>query len=380
MTLLLGIFTKLCSVIYIVKYLFIMVLIIYFIDLSAKSILDVSINPILLCGLLFFLGLAIGKCKTEIRCRLSEVLFYVVLIPLLLLIATTIFKVEPANIINRFFFALPPKETILTINTFPKLILFSIFMSMIIFPIEIIIPLKIHVKKDTDIYKPICGSILASGGFNLILFFIIVGIYGNISNVYSPMNLFSLFKLCSINGVYNGRLYAVAIIYIFISLTFALGFYSYYEAMAIRMLLPRLNKLVFIIPMLVALIFSFNLFAKWDSFTPSSPENRVMVMSIYINKEKNIIFEIYNESGNLFYNTHHNNIDDALTYFKNNNSQNLDLSHTGKIVIAKNHYDNLALLSIMLFDYKYNLAFPDDTKVTDDKNPRAYMYLYQLYN
>lgn len=354
----------------IIKYIIVMSLALYFIYFTINYALRMNIKNFLIPVFLFILCLYISKNGIEKLFRFSEILFYIILLPVIILILTTVTKVSPAIL-------MVPSTNSSIIYTTLKSLLFAI----ILFPVEIISPLKEYSNPILYVRKTIFPALLTGFVFMLIFCIITIGIFGTVSTDYTIHPLFSLMQMSSLNSKLGGRLDGIVCIFIFSGLIYSISFYLYFCSEAIRLIIPKYKKRIFVIPLLI--VFTITLLMLPDGYTGAytkSPEERAIVRNIIVSNDNNIYFEIYNSSeDNIIYDTHSSTLSDAEKYFRENESFVLDFSHTQAIFVPEATFKDTEKLKALLENYKKDLRFPETMEIHDADTPANSKKIYSIF-
>lgn len=363
------------SLLFIVKY----ILMIYF-DLSIifftlYNCFGIPSTNCLFLLVIFILCLYIGKSGIEKIFRMSEILFIILIIPIIVLLFTPVFRINTLNLHSAFSYVYHPFIS-------GNVIFRSFITSIVIFPEEICITLKKHFSSmdDSDSYvKSTLKSIITIFSIILGAALVIIGIYGNISNEYNIHPLFCLMQIMSIGQTMSVRLDFIFYIFIFASLLYAIGFYLYLINHCIKNIALKMKYGIFAFPML-SVIFIYLIFTPYKTANPlyERESTPAIVDNIYIENE-NIIFEIHEYSGeNTFFNTHSNNIFHANQVYQAVFENSLDFSHVNAIYVPGNIYENNDILRKTLLQFKKQLIFPETLKIKSKDNTN-YKYLYSIY-
>lgn len=379
------------SIILLIKYMFIMIISLYFIYFTLHYILQINTSNILIAVAIFILCLYISKSKIEKITRLSEILFYIIIIPIIMLAATTIFKASPDRLLtavkNIDLNNMPLlsenifKNNILVPNnaSYIQILISSFVLSMILFPLEIIIPLKENVKEGYSLFKPLMFSFFACIGCVFILSLIAVGIFGNVSTSYTVHPLFSLMQMSSLNSNLSVRLDSLVCLFIFTGLLYSISFYLYFTSEAIRLIIPKSRRRVFVLPLIIVFLFCMSYLSFTESNSTKSPTERAIIDNIVID-DNNIYFEVYDSlEDNILYDTHSDSISDAENYFHQNENRILDFSHTQSIYVSEELFTNKAYLKNLLLPYKKDLRFPETMDIKNISAPTESIKLYLIF-
>lgn len=379
------------AVIIFVKYMFIMIISLYFIYFTLRHILQINTSNLLIALAIFILCLYISKSKIEKITRLSEILFYIIIIPLIILAATTVFKVSFDKLLTAaksidvnnipLFSADIFKNNILVPGnaSYIQILLSSLVLSVLLFPLEIIIPLKENIRENNSVFKPLMCSFFICFVCVFIISIITIGIFGGVSTSYTVHPLFSLMQMSSLNSNLSVRLDSLVCLFIFTGLLYSISFYLYFASEAIRLIIPKSRKRVFVLPLLVVFAFCMSYLSFDKASTTKSPTERAIIDNILI-KDNNIYFEVYDSlEDNSLYNTHSASISDAENYFHQNENRILDFSHTQAIYVPKELFESKTDLQKLLLSYKKDLRFPETMDIKNISAPTESIKLYSIF-
>lgn len=359
---------------FIAKYLLMIYLEISILFFTIYTCLGIPATNILFLITIFILCIYIAKSGIENIFRMSEILFIVLIIPIIALIFTTVSKIDSARLQNTIYSF---RDFGFSLNILPR----TLITTIIFFPIEICVTLKNHFSLSTKVsyIKAILKSQIIILSITLATAIIIIGIYGNISNKYSFHPLFTLMQLMSLGESMSVRLDFIIYTFVFISLFYSIGFYLYLLNHCIKTVFPKLKYGIFIFPML-SLLFVYLIFTPYKSKNPlfvyeNSPD---VVDNIYLNNE-NIIFEIHEYSNeNTFFNSNEKNIHDAFSAYNKTHDNSLDFSHINAIYVSEKLYSDNEALKKALLQFKTESIFPETLKIKTT-NKSQYKYLYSIY-
>lgn len=360
------------NLLFIVKYLLMIYLDLSIIFFTLYNCFGIpATNPLFLL-VIFILCLYIAKSGIERIFRMSEILFIILIIPVVILLFTPVFRV---NISNIHYFTTYLYQPFISKNSIFR----SLIIAIIIFPVEICNTFKNYFLAGKNYTTSILKSLITIFSFVLAAAIIIIGIYGNISNKYTVHPLFSLMQLMPIGESLSVRLDFIVYIFIFVSLLYSIGFYLYAINHCIKHIFKNMTYGIFAFPLL-SLIFIYLIFTSYKSDNPlhKHESNPSIVENIYIEQD-NIVFEIQQYSGdNTFFNTYTENVYNANAVYSHVSQNYLDFSHIDAIYVSENIYKDNTSLQNTLLQFKTELIFPETLKIKS-KNHTSYKYMYTIY-
>lgn len=360
------------NLLFIVKYLLMIYLDLSIIFFTLYNCFGIPATKPLFLLVIFVLCLYIAKSGVEKIFRLSEILFIILIIPVIILLFTPVFRVNASNI---HYFTAYLYQPFTSKNSIFR----SLIIAIIIFPAEICNTFKNYFLVGKNYTSSILKSLITIFSIVLAAALIIIGIYGNISNKYTVHPLFSLMQIMPIGESLSVRLDFIVYIFIFASLLYSIGFYLYAINHSIKKIFKNMTYGIFAFPLL-SLIFIYLIFTSYKSANPlhHRESNPAMVENIYI-KQDNIVFEIQQYSDdNTFFNTYTENIYNANAIYSQAFNNYLDFSHINAIYVSENIYNDNTSLQNTLLQFKKQLIFPETLKIKTE-NRTGYKYLYTIY-
>ena len=372
------IFNKLFNIILSLKYSFILFITLYLLGYSTSHILSISSRNMLYLVALILLVIYREKSTTEQMARFSELTFYIMLIPLIIIVATTITKVSPSLLVDSFHYTKCNDFSII------RVMVMAFIFGKILFPVEILKSMNNHLSKNYDdnidtVKKAMLLSLSFTTATTLIIYTIIVGIFGNVSATYTIHPFFSLMQMISINTTLEGRLESIVCICIFTSLIYSSSYYLRNLRISLgKGLTKKLPVYVIFIPL--ALLAGYIVTNTDIQKSNISPEERLVVKNIYIHEDGLLYIEVFDiEDDSKLYETNLTSLNDVENSFIDEYNLYLDFSHTNNIIVANNIFQNTSLLKELLYNYKRDLRFPENLTVVNLDSNNAKIPLYKLY-
>lgn len=188
---------------YLVKYFFSTVFVLtLFATIIHETILpNTNLKVILL--FLFLTSIYYGSKQFEVRARLVEILYFIILIPLGLLFLLGIFKINPVNLFP--LMTAPP--TAITQTGYLVMLTYSA-LEMLLFTAPSVTDKE---SKETKRNK-VLQAILLCGLFNLLLFIVVVGLLGTAGATRNVWSTVSVMQMIEIPGGFVPRQDAIMLV------------------------------------------------------------------------------------------------------------------------------------------------------------------------
>lgn len=174
---------------YVVKYFFSCVfLLTLFTTIIHETILP-NTNSMIILLFLFLVSLYYGAKQFEVRARLVELLYFIILVPLFLLFALGIFKI---NLVN--FSPLFTAGTVPVLKTGYFVLLAYSALEMLLFSAPSVIDRESRASKR----RKVISAVLICGGFHLLVYGVVFGLlgsYGATGKIWSTISVMQMIEI-----------------------------------------------------------------------------------------------------------------------------------------------------------------------------------------
>lgn len=375
---------NLFKIYFFIKNLFVAIIDLYLVYYALGHLLGLNAHkivfPISICVLVFYM------CKKglEVNARLAELTIFLIVIPAIILIATTISSVK----LHYFKVFLSIDNLPNTMNPYFSLLVTSVISSILFLPTDSMFVLGKHVKRPIENAQTcsynnyISHAFLASFtlAFTLIIaiFSVIAG--SGISLKYSVNPLFALAQMNLINSSISGRIDAIVCIFVFSGLIYCVSFHLYIAKYHFLTLVKCNHENRFILPVFLAICFLFVTFTypkDTKGIMLTNPKMRNLIDTIIIDNNYDISLKSYKDGS--VYNTHCKNIDYASDNYFHSLGAYPDFSHTETIIVPDNVFSSTDVLMKLLQDFKLSPSFPETLNVVSDNTSSKAIKLYKIY-
>lgn len=336
--------TVLVSFLFLLKYLALSIVCsCYFIKVVREEIMgEASVIMILIP--LIILALYVAVQGIEAKGRLSQFIFYIVLVPIAVAIILSLKGVDKYYL-SPLFMA-PAKSVIRG----------GIWLFMLFSPVELLLFSSESIdasdyKKIKEIKKAVYSGITIVLILNIIFFLLSVGKFG-INYINFNKNQSSLIRLISdisISGLFFQRQGGVFLIFFLISMFLAIGALIYYSGFIIYKMSRQSIKKSFVnIAVVIIIAAGILTVIKFDNTYEEARKvseerleinNRIYSDAILINRVENMyeitfVFPHIQDGESYNYTCHEKRIYDAIEKFNSSSDKNLDISHTQVVLLS----------------------------------------------
>lgn len=367
---------KFCSVIvgliFAIKYFILAVIVLYILGDIVNKILLPEINPIVIVGAMLIVATLCVAKGLESRARMAEILYYIVLIPILIILIFSFKHVDKYNI------------TPLLIQSQAQIIKSAFILAFLFSPSEMLLFGDDYFTNDKKTRRSIYYGIITVGIINLFIFAVNVGIFGVNGMSGEDWPTITLMQVVEVTGMFFERQDGIMSIFCIVGLFASVSAMIYYIVYILKKMFNTRSTRrygwisVLLLFIAVSILMSGNY--AWNMKSRQTAkveiENKAYVMALGIDKLNNELSVTYTfasiasqtgqsskEEDKETFNCNVENIYDAANIFSRQSDKKLDFNHLKVIVLGSDLLKDKDYLDEVITYLKSDSQFARGTNV-----------------